>query len=182
MKICVMLRGSGVHTSNFSRCLDCPAWLYSCQHSKQSTPLLNKQFIDFTIHQNNNNAEGYSFEYNNILKVFFTSYHEWWHQQVSLLIKTVQRTADLHHSYLKWITHTRKGTVSRMIMSMGWDYVSELRPPTVHPQVKYEHGEPWWNDIDRGKLIHPPELSLAILPAEPPSSKSGETCWRRWWI
>jgi hypothetical protein len=24
----------------------------------------------------------------------------------------------------------------------------------------YEHGEPWWNDIDRGKhLILPPELS-----------------------
>jgi hypothetical protein len=27
------------------------------------------------------------------------------------------------------------------------------------PQVIYEHGEPWWNDIDRGKLfIHPSEL------------------------
>jgi hypothetical protein len=24
----------------------------------------------------------------------------------------------------------------------------------------YKHGEPWWNDIDRGKLlILPPELS-----------------------
>jgi hypothetical protein len=28
------------------------------------------------------------------------------------------------------------------------------------PQVIYEHGEPWWNDIEREKLlIHPPELS-----------------------
>jgi hypothetical protein len=28
------------------------------------------------------------------------------------------------------------------------------------PQVIYEHGEPWWNDVDRGKLLtHPPELS-----------------------
>jgi hypothetical protein len=28
------------------------------------------------------------------------------------------------------------------------------------PQEIYEHGEPWWNDIDRGKLlICPPELS-----------------------
>jgi hypothetical protein len=28
------------------------------------------------------------------------------------------------------------------------------------PQVIYEHGEPWWNDIDRGTfLICPPELS-----------------------
>jgi hypothetical protein len=23
----------------------------------------------------------------------------------------------------------------------------------------YEHGEPWWNNIDGGKLIRPPELS-----------------------
>jgi hypothetical protein len=24
----------------------------------------------------------------------------------------------------------------------------------------YEHGEPWWNDVSKGKLlIHPPELS-----------------------
>jgi hypothetical protein len=47
-------------------------------------------------------------------------------------------------------------------MSIGQDYVSELRPPTdplVIPQVIYEHGQPWWNDIDRGKLIIPPELS-----------------------
>jgi hypothetical protein len=26
-------------------------------------------------------------------------------------------------------------------------------------QAIHEHGEPWWNDIDRGKLIRPPELS-----------------------
>jgi hypothetical protein len=26
--------------------------------------------------------------------------------------------------------------------------------------VIYKHGEPWWKDIDKGKLvIHPPELS-----------------------
>jgi hypothetical protein len=40
-----------------------------------------------------------------------------------------------------------------MIMSMGWDYISELRPPTgllFILQVIPEHGEPWWNDIDRG--------------------------------
>jgi hypothetical protein len=37
---------------------------------------------------------------------------------------------------------------------MGWDYVSELRPPTdllFIPQVMYEYGEPRWNDTDRGK-------------------------------
>jgi hypothetical protein len=36
-------------------------------------------------------------------------------------------------------------------MSMGWDYVSELRPPTgllFIPQMIYEYGQPWWNDID----------------------------------
>jgi hypothetical protein len=27
------------------------------------------------------------------------------------------------------------------------------------PQVIYELGEPWWNDVDRGKLIRSPELS-----------------------
>jgi hypothetical protein len=51
-----------------------------------------------------------------------------------------------------------------MMMSMGCDSVSELRPPTVLlfiPQVigLYEHGEPWRNDVERGKLLtRPPEL------------------------
>jgi hypothetical protein len=27
------------------------------------------------------------------------------------------------------------------------------------PQEIYEYGEPWWSDIDRGKLLCPPELS-----------------------
>jgi hypothetical protein len=43
-----------------------------------------------------------------------------------------------------------------MIMSMGWDYVSELRPPTgllFIPHVTYERGQPWWNDIDSGRLL-----------------------------
>jgi hypothetical protein len=37
---------------------------------------------------------------------------------------------------------------------MGRDYVSELRPPTgllSIPQLIYVYGEPWWNDIDKGK-------------------------------
>jgi hypothetical protein len=40
--------------------------------------------------------------------------------------------------------------------------VSELRPPTgllFILQVTEEHGQTWWNDIDRGKLICPPEIS-----------------------
>jgi hypothetical protein len=39
-------------------------------------------------------------------------------------------------------------------MSMGLDYVSELRPPTgllFIPHAIYEYGDPRWNDIDSGK-------------------------------
>jgi hypothetical protein len=40
------------------------------------------------------------------------------------------------------------------------------------PQVIYKHGEPLWNDINKGKLlIHPSEL-LASVPAESASSKA----------
>jgi hypothetical protein len=48
-------------------------------------------------------------------------------------------------------------------MSMGWDYISELRPPTglfIIPHVIYKQGEPRWNDTDRREfLISPPEFS-----------------------
>jgi hypothetical protein len=40
-----------------------------------------------------------------------------------------------------------------MFISMESDYVSELLPLTdvlFIPQMIYENGEPWWNDIDRG--------------------------------
>jgi hypothetical protein len=43
-----------------------------------------------------------------------------------------------------------------MIMSMGLDYVSELRPPTgllIIPKLMYEYGEPWRNDIESVKLL-----------------------------
>jgi hypothetical protein len=50
-----------------------------------------------------------------------------------------------------------------MIKPMERDFVSELQAPTSSlfiPQVINEHREPWWNDIDRGKLvIRPPQLS-----------------------
>jgi hypothetical protein len=42
----------------------------------------------------------------------------------------------------------------KLFMSMGWDYVSELRSLTgllFIPQMMYEYGEPRWNDMDRGK-------------------------------
>jgi hypothetical protein len=50
-----------------------------------------------------------------------------------------------------------------IIISMGWHYIYKLWPPMgvlFIPQVIHEHGEPWWNDINKGKLlIHWPELS-----------------------
>jgi hypothetical protein len=67
---------------------------------------------------------------------------------------------------------------------MRWDYVSELRPTTgllFIPQVTYEHGKPWWNEIDRCKLlIRPPELS-----GNPTSSHlvaSRRNGQKKWWI
>jgi hypothetical protein len=48
-----------------------------------------------------------------------------------------------------------------MIMMMGWDYFSEMRPPTdvlFIPHVIYEHLEPWIG-MGGGKQIRSPELS-----------------------
>jgi hypothetical protein len=51
-----------------------------------------------------------------------------------------------------------------VVMSMGLDYVSELRPPTgllFISQVMYGCGEPWWNDdVNRGELL---DLSTRAL-------------------
>jgi hypothetical protein len=55
------------------------------------------------------------------------------------------------------------------IMSMGRDYVPERRPSTrllFIPQVIYGYGEPWLNDIDRGKLL----ICLTELSGNPASS------------
>jgi hypothetical protein len=61
-----------------------------------------------------------------------------------------------------------------VVVVVGSEYVSELQPPEgllFFPQVVYEHGEPWWNDISRVKLlIFPPELSGNLT-----SSKAGGT-------
>jgi len=43
-----------------------------------------------------------------------------------------------------------------MFVWMRWACVSELRPRTdllFIPQMRYEHGEPWWNDTDRVKAM-----------------------------
>jgi hypothetical protein len=66
------------------------------------------------------------------------------------------------------------------MMSMGQDYVPEMRPtgPLLIPQEIHTHREPWWNDTDRGELIYPPQRPLAILPEGTSSSKPGGT-WQR---
>jgi hypothetical protein len=55
------------------------------------------------------------------------------HHNVKLLL------IDLH--LMKHLTSSQD--VKLLFVSMGPDYVSELRPPTglVHPQVTYEYGE-----------------------------------------
>jgi hypothetical protein len=72
----------------------------------------------------------------------------------------VERLCNFSTSTRQNYFHT---IILMMITSMRWDYVCELRQPTgllLMPQVIYEHGEPWWNDMGRRKLlIRPPELS-----------------------
>jgi hypothetical protein len=44
--------------------------------------------------------------------------------------------------------------VKTLFMSMGWEYVSELRPPTdllLIPQIVYDYGDTRWNDTDGRK-------------------------------
>jgi hypothetical protein len=46
------------------------------------------------------------------------------------------------HSLIDWLIDC-----FYLFIMMGWDYVSELRPPTgllFIPSVMCEHGEPWW--------------------------------------
>jgi hypothetical protein len=65
-----------------------------------------------------------------------------------------------------------------VIMSMGREYVSELRPPTCLlyiPQVIYEHGKPWSNHIDRRNTRLVNQSYLIVLPAELSDRKVGIT-------
>jgi hypothetical protein len=39
-----------------------------------------------------------------------------------------------------------------LFISMGWDDVSELRPPSAYFSSPRYVGEPWWNNINRVKL------------------------------
>jgi hypothetical protein len=72
--------------------------------------------------------------------------------------------------FIRWFSHRylkHLQTCTLMItMSTELDYVSEMRPPTCLffiPRVIYQHGEPWWNDIDRGNSLLVNQSSLVFL-------------------
>jgi hypothetical protein len=81
---------------------------------------------------------------------------------ISVFQPVVHRPIRLKKAYI-----TRKHryyTMLLLFMSIGRDYVSELRPPTGQlfiSQMIHEYVEPRWNDIDRGK----PKTSEKILPS-----------------
>jgi hypothetical protein len=61
-----------------------------------------------------------------------------------------------------------------LFMSMGWNYVSELWPPTgllFIPQMIYEYGEPQWNDTDgenrRSRIKNCPSTTLSTTNTVP---------------
>jgi hypothetical protein len=68
---------------------------------------------------------------------------------------------NLFLSTLFWTTSTCDLPLMVIIMSMRWDCVSELRKQGAccSSLRLYEHGDLCWNDIDKGTLIRPPELS-----------------------
>jgi hypothetical protein len=65
-------------------------------------------------------------------------------------------------SFSSWL-HKTQVEDDQDHVSMGWDYVSELRPPTgllFIPPMICVRGDPWGIDIRRGELpIRLPELS-----------------------
>jgi hypothetical protein len=81
---------------------------------------------------------------------------------VSYKLTDVSEVLTASVSFCKTIRRSIPEDILMMIMSMGCNYVSELQLPTGQlfiPQVIYEHGELWWNDIDSERhLIRPPEL------------------------
>jgi hypothetical protein len=68
---------------------------------------------------------------------------------------------ELYLTFILCYAHDDHGDEMRVI--------SELQKPAALlfiSQVICEHGAPWWNDIDRGKLLIRPRSALTILPAE----------------
>jgi hypothetical protein len=66
-----------------------------------------------------------------------------------LFVHTSVVTTEMLFSRL--INHLFYNTMK--MMSMGWDYISELLPPKgllFIPKVMYKHGEPWLNYTDKG--------------------------------
>jgi hypothetical protein len=67
-----------------------------------------------------------------------------------------------------------------IIMSMGEN--TSLNCGHQSPLIPHEHGEPWWNDVDRGKLlIHLPKTPWQYYQQSHLVAirRNG---WRKWWI
>jgi hypothetical protein len=94
-----------------------------------------------------------------------------------LVANTIQKTwpvaVYILHRFFLWTQ-----------MLIGFDFVSELWPLMgllFILLVIYEHGEPWWNVVDSGKLlIHPPELSGSSSSSHLVGSRRSRQ--RKWWI
>jgi hypothetical protein len=80
----------------------------------------------------------------------------------------------------KEVTYVRPAWVLMMmmiiiIMSVGWDYVSELRPPKglfFIPRMIYEQREPRWNDANKENSWFFHHSSLAVVPSHPIACRS----------
>jgi hypothetical protein len=69
-----------------------------------------------------------------------------------------------------------------LFMSMGWDYVPELRPPAdvlFIPHMIHEYGQPRWNDTDRGKTKTSDKKTIPV-PLCPPQIPQGLTRALTW--
>jgi hypothetical protein len=76
------------------------------------------------------------------------------------------------HMYVysrQWLRDGRQNGLTDWLIMMGWDYVSELRPPTgllFIPRVICEHGKQWWWWCRLGITPDSSTRALAVLPPE----------------
>jgi hypothetical protein len=86
-----------------------------------------------------------------------------------ILIKTVSSDCDVFNTILCKLDVYWNWNLLLFVL-MGWDYVSELRPPTgllFIPQMTGEYRELRWNDIDGGKPKKIEEKPVPV-PISPP--------------
>jgi hypothetical protein len=97
----------------------------------------------------------------------------------SMREQIVSRSLTPHDNTVTLLSSLIMMKMMMLMILVSWEYVSELRPQTallLIPHAIYEYGEPWWNVVDKGKLIRQPELSGS-------PTNSHLAAWRRiWWI